>query len=286
MKRKIKRLVEGELNRDGNVKVLNVLTRDTMHDADPLLLLDAFDSTDPEDYKGGFPMHPHRGIETISYVTSGSMVHADSLGHKDECKAGGVQWMTAGSGILHEEMMPPTEHLYGVQLWLNLKKSEKWATPAYWNIKSETIPEVEFKGGRLRVLAGEYQGTAGFASPHQPVRYYDVRLDAGASLTLDMETKDAATLFALQGDVHVVGEGSDENETLPHFHAAILTEGDQLALTNPTGQETATLVFISERIDEPIAWRPGPIVMNTEEELDEAYREVEEGTFIKEKMEQ
>lgn len=132
MIRKIKRVVRGKAGVDGaGVHLTHVLSRHTMHDTDPLLLLDAFDATDPADYVAGFPMHPHRGIETISYVVEGTMVHRDSLGNEDAVTGGGIQWMTAGSGILHEEKLPPVERLFGVQLWLNMKKEDKFAPPAY-----------------------------------------------------------------------------------------------------------------------------------------------------------
>ena len=186
--------------------------------------------------------------------------------------------MTAGSGILHEEMMPAVPHLYGVQLWLNLAKKDKMAPPDYVHIASESIPEVSLDQGKLRVLAGSYDGQQGFQSHYQPVQYYDLQLDPQGTFTLPVQSGDSITLFALRGAVQV------ENETLPHFHAAALTQGDQIHFANPSEESISVLVFMSERIDEPIAWRPGPIVMNTEEELDIAYREVEEGTFLKDNM--
>ncbi len=273
--RKLEKIFPPEKAADGKVTLYHVLSRHSMKNTDPLLLLDAFDSYDPEEYKHGFKMHPHRGIETISYVVSGSMVHKDSLGNEDEVTAGGVQWMTAGSGILHEEMMPSTKWLYGVQLWLNMSAEDKWSDPAYVAIASDEIQEEKFTGGYLRLLAGKYKNLTGYISKHQPVNYYDVHLEAGGSFSLDLDENSSLTLFSLGGEVEINGE------ILPYFHAASTTTGSNIEIVNKTDKETSTLFFISERIDEPIAWRPGPIVMNTDEELDQAYREIEEGNFLR-----
>ncbi|MDD7463752.1 MAG: pirin family protein [Anaerococcus sp.] len=279
--RKLKRIVKGEAGVDGaGVHLIHVLSRHTMEDSDPLLLLDAFDSTDYDQYKAGFPMHPHRGIETISYVYQGTMVHKDSLGNEDAVNSGGVQWMTSGSGIFHEEMMPEVPRLFGVQLWLNLPKKYKWVKPEYKAINSDQIEEIDFDGGYLRLLAGSYKDHTGFKSKYCPVSYYDIHIKPGQKFSLDLEENDSLTLFSLIGEVYVAGE------KLPNFNAG-LTElgGKELLLENKSDQEISVLAFISKRIDEPIAWTPGPIVMNTQEELDQAYKEVEEGNFIKDDIE-
>ena len=276
MIRKMKRVVRGEAGVDGaGVHLTHVLSRHTMHDTDPLLLLDAFDATDPEKYVAGFPMHPHRGIETISYVMEGTMVHRDSLGNEDAVNGGGIQWMTAGSGILHEEKLPPVKRLFGVQLWLNMKKEDKFAPPAYVAVPSESIPEIPFDGGYVRLLAGRYNGEKGHLSEHIPVDYYDVHIAPGAVFETEVSEKVNATLFAL------VGSPTVEGEALAHFDAAILGEGEKIRIANDTDEEIAVLLFMAEPIEEPIAWWPGPIVMNTEEELEEAYDEIKAGTFIK-----
>lgn len=277
MNRKIKRIEKGKKGVDGaGVHLTNVLSRETMYDTDPLLLLDAFDTTDYELYKPGFPMHPHRGIETISYVYEGTMVHKDSLGNEDAVDSGGVQWMTSGSGIFHEEMLPERPRLFGVQLWLNLSKKNKWVKPEYKAISSEEIEEIKFDGGYVRLLAGNYKEHEGYQSKHVPVTYLDVHIDPDSKFELDVKDDDSITLFALIGEAYV------ESEKIPHFTAGI-TElgGDKLLIENKSKEEVSVLVFISRRFDEEIAWTPGPIVMNTQEELDTAYREVKEGTFIK-----
>lgn len=276
MIRKIKRVVRGEAGVDGaGVHLTHVLSRHTMHDTDPLLLLDAFDATDPADYVAGFPMHPHRGIETISYVVEGSMVHRDSLGNEDAVTDGGIQWMTAGGGILHEEKLPPVKRLFGVQLWLNMKKEDKFAPPAYLAIEKDSIPEIPFDGGYVRLLAGSYEGREGHLSDYVPVNYYDVHIEPGGTFQTKVSEGANITLFAL------VGSPTVEGERVAHFDAAILGEGDEIRIANDTEEEIAVLVFMAEPIDEPIAWWPGPIVMNTEEELKEAYDEIKAGTFIK-----
>ncbi|MDY3118242.1 MAG: pirin family protein [Peptoniphilus sp.] len=278
MIRTIQRMVHGEAGVDGaGVHLKHVLNHSTVKDADPLLLLDAFDSKDPEDYVAGFPMHPHRGIETISYVVEGTMVHRDSLGNEDAVSDGGVQWMTAGSGIFHEEMIPPADHLFGVQLWLNLKKKDKFAPPAYVAIPSEDIQDIPFDGGYLRLLAGRYEGHEGHLSAYQPLDYYDVHIEPGKQFRTKVDNKASATLFALLGSPTVQGEA------VTPFEAAILTEGDEIVIDNDTDEVISVLVFISEPVEEPVAWW-GPIVMNTEKELEEAFEEMRKGTFVKEEI--
>ncbi|NVF12295.1 pirin family protein [Anaerococcus sp. AGMB00486] len=275
--RKIIDIVKPEKGIDGaGVHLYHVLSRETMLDTDPLLLLDAFDSTDPKQYEAGFPLHPHRGIETISYVYKGTMVHKDSLGNEDAVNDGEVQWMTAGSGIFHEEMMPPVEKLYGVQLWLNLKSDDKFTVPEYFAISKDKIEEIKFDNGYLRLLAGNYKDHQGFISKHQPVNYYDIHINPNSPFELDLEDDDSITLFALIGNF-TVGD-----KTVEKFHAGLVErKGEKILIENKTDKEIAVLAFISKRIDEPIAWTPGPIVMNTQEELDKAYEEVRNGTFIK-----
>lgn len=281
MNRKLKRVVEGEKGVDGaGVHLMHVLSRHTMEDTDPLLLLDAFDATDPTKYEAGFPMHPHRGLETISYVYNGTMVHKDSLGNEDAINDGEVQWMTAGSGIFHEEKLPPRPRLLGVQIWLNLSKEDKWVNPEYYSINKEEIEEISFDGGYLRLLAGKYLDHEGFKSKNQPVNYYDIHISPKEKFEIEVESDDSITLFSLIGEAYV------EGEKIPNFNAGILNmDGNKVIIENKSDEEVAILFFSSKRLDEPIAWTPGPIVMNTQEELDIAYKEVEDGNFIKDEIE-
>lgn len=278
MNRKLKEVVIGRPGIDGaGVSLVHVLSRRTLKDADPLLLLDAFRSDNPDDYTAGFPMHPHRGIETISYVYKGTMVHKDSLGNEDAVNDGGVQWMTAGSGIFHEEMIPERPYLLGVQLWLNLKAEDKMVDPAYYNISD--IEEIPFDGGYVRLLAGSYKEHKGFQSKYQPVTYLDVHLNSGASFEIDLEEDDSVTLFSLIGESYV------EGELISNFACGLVEDkGGKLVIENRSQEEAAILFFSSKRIDEPVAWPPGPIVMNSQEEIDQAHRDIKEGTFLRKKI--
>ena len=177
MERKISQQVRGYRTKDGaGVNLVRVLGNQTVEEYDPILMLDSFDSTNPDDYTAGFPMHPHRGIETISYVYRGQMTHRDSLGNEDTIGDGEVQWMTAGSGILHEEKLPASERMLGVQLWLNLPAKDKMTAPAYRSIKNSEIEEIEIENGKLRLLAGEYNGRKGYSGKYLPLDYYDIHL--------------------------------------------------------------------------------------------------------------
>ncbi len=168
MERKISQQVRGYRTTDGaGVSLVRVLGNQTVQAYDPILMLDSFDSTNPDDYTAGFPLHPHRGIETISYVYRGYMTHKDSLGNEDTIGDGEVQWMTAGSGIMHEEKLPAAERLLGVQLWLNLPAKDKMAPPAYHSIKNADIEDIDFNWGKLRLLAGEFEGKVCFGEIDQ-----------------------------------------------------------------------------------------------------------------------
>lgn len=278
MKRKVKTTVKGFRAIDGaGVSLVRVLGRDTVEEFDPILMLDSFDSINPEDYIAGFPMHPHRGIETISYVSSGKMMHRDSLGNEDTVSSGEVQWMNSGSGILHEERIPEVDRLLGVQLWLNLPKDDKMSKPSYNSIKKEDIKEVEIDGGKIRLLAGDYKDVSGYRGKHLPLNYYDIHLDEGAEIILNMDANESVMLFTLLGDVYVEGELVEEKT------AVKLTEGDSVYIKN--GDEKAQVLYISSKaLNEPISW-DGPIVMNSKEEIKEALDELNKDIFIKEKLE-
>jgi redox-sensitive bicupin YhaK (pirin superfamily) len=271
--------VTGYRTQDGaGVSLVRVLGNRTADAFDPFLMLDSFDSTNPADYVAGFPMHPHRGIETISYVYRGTMVHRDSLGHAKSISDGGVQWMTAGSGILHEEMIPEADRLLGVQLWLNLPAADKMVAPAYHGIESSDIPEVALGGKSLvRVLAGSYGEARGFQSQQLPLDYYDVQLEPGASVSVPVGTDRSVMAFTLMGQAQVCGASIAEKT------AVRLADGDTVTIENRGAVRTQTLLMSSRRLDEPVAWG-GPIVMNTREELSDAFRELEAGTFLKEEI--
>lgn len=278
MDRKIIKTVQGYRTRDGaGVSLVRVLGKDTIEDFDPILMLDSFDSTNPEDYIKGFPMHPHRGIETISYLYKGKMIHMDTLGNEDAITSGEVQWMNSGSGIEHEEMIPESDRLLGVQLWLNLPSSEKMSKPSYHRIKFEDIKELDIEGGKLRLLAGQYGEHHGYKGEHLPFNYYDIHLDKGAVFENSTENDESIMLFTLVGDIEVAGEVVKEKT------AAKLSDGDSVRIKSLT--DGAQVLYISsKKLDEPVAW-VGPIVMNTHKEIQQAYIDLRNGDFIKEKIE-
>ncbi len=277
MERKVKLKVQGFRTQDGaGVRLVRVLGNETVKQYDPILMLDSFDSVNPDDYTAGFPMHPHRGIETISYVYRGYMTHRDSLGNEETIGNGEVQWMTAGSGILHEEKLPPSDRLLGVQLWLNLPAKEKMVPPAYHSIKNSMIEEIKLENGMLRLLAGEYEGRKGFMSKYLPLDYYDLHLEQNASVILNTKTDRSVMIFTLLGQIFIGGERIEEKT------AVKLTAGEYVELK--TSDQRAQVLFISSTIlEEPVVWG-GPIVMNTKEELDLAFEDLRRGTFIQNKI--
>jgi len=248
----------------------------TVEEYDPILMLDSFDSTNPDDYTAGFPMHPHRGIETISYVYRGSMTHKDSLGNEDTICDGEVQWMTAGSGIMHEEKLPAAERLLGVQLWLNLPAKDKFAPPAYHSIKSSDIEEIYFEWGMLRLLAGEFEGKKGYMSKYLPLDYYDIHLNPKESVIMNTENERSVMVFTLLGDAYIGGEPVKEKT------AVKLSFGDRVEI-KATDEKAQVLFISSKRLDEPVVWG-GPIVMNTKEELNNAFDDLKKGTFLRDKI--
>jgi redox-sensitive bicupin YhaK (pirin superfamily) len=277
MERTVKKQVTGFRTTDGaGVSLVRVLGHGTTKEFDPILMLDSFDSTNPDDYTAGFPIHPHRGIETISYLYKGKMVHKDTLGNEDAIGDGEVQWMNSGSGILHEEKVPAADRLLGVQLWLNLPAKEKMSKPSYNSIKKDQIKEVQINGGKIRVLAGSYEGVQGYKGEHLPLDYYDIHLEKDSSITINTENDASVMLFTLAGQVYV------GDELIKEKTAAKLTEGDSVHIK--TGDEKAQVLFVkSTALNEEIAWA-GPIVMNTQEEIQQAYDDLRNDNFIKEKI--
>ncbi|ASM36180.1 pirin family protein [Campylobacter sputorum] len=277
MKREVKKAVKGYNTIDGNgVHLVRVLGNKTYDDFDPILMLDSFDTKNYDNYKGGFPLHPHRGIETISYIYQGAMEHGDSLGNKDMISDGEVQWMCAGSGIMHEEILPKSDRMLGVQLWLNLPKNNKMTTPNYKAIKNSEIKEIDIKGGKIRLLAGKFGSQSGYLSKHLPLDYYDIHLKSGESFSLDVENNASIMLFTLIGEIEI------SNQIYTEKTAIKLSNGNKVEFSAKT--DTQVLFISSISLDEQIAWG-GPIVMNTKEELYEAFRDLDNNTFVKEKIE-
>jgi hypothetical protein len=250
---------------------------------DPFLLLDDFRSDSPEEYLRGFPSHPHRGIETITYVWTGDVEHEDSLGNRGVISAGDVQWMTAGSGIIHQEMPKGDQvgRMHGFQLWANLPASHKMMDPRYRGVLAADIPEVvDASGAKIRVIAGIVAGVAG------PVRdvvtapeYLDVTLPAGASYSHTTPRGHTAFAYVVGGHGAFGDPSGGAAESIGDQHLVLFGDGD--LLTARAGGDSVRFLLISGRpIREPVAWH-GPIVMNTREELRIAYEELRLGTFIK-----
>lgn len=272
--RQVIQQVKGVPAKDGaGVSLVRVLGHDTIYDFDPFLMLDSFDSSNPDDYVAGFPEHPHRGIETISFIAKGQMTHRDHLGNRQSIGEGEAQWLTAGSGVFHSEF-PSGERLLGLQLWLNMPAKDKLkAPPAYHGILTTEIPTFNLPGARLRLLTGEFQGKRGWQGKYLPLDYYDVHIDANTQIELPAKPQNTVVIFTLQGEVSVGGTRLSEKT------AARLSEGDIVQIA--TADHQAQVMFMSAPpTKEPIAWY-GPIVMNHEQELRTAISELNDGTFIK-----
>jgi hypothetical protein len=265
------------------VRLKRSIATPTLDHLDPFFLFDHFGSENADDYIAGFPLHPHRGIETVTYMLDGSVAHRDSLGNSGVIGAGDVQWMTAGSGILHEEMPKAgPRRLDGFQLWVNLPAKLKMTRPRYQDVPARTIPEVERAGGaRMRVVAGEVDGVFGavrdiFAGP----TYLDVALAAGGRLEQPVPRGHTALLYVFQGEV-VVGGATRARGAAPVGapRLVVLGDGDVVRVHAPTGPARFLLVS-AQPLGEP-AVRYGPFVMNTREEIAQALQELRAGTFIK-----
>ena len=278
MKRAVKKVVTGSVQYDGaGVKLVRVIGNATVYDFDPFLMLDAFDSRDPEDYIKGFPWHPHRGIETVTYLIQGDIEHGDSIGNSGSILDGGCQWMTAGRGILHQEMPQPADRMLGVQLWLNLPKKDKMTHPQYRDIRGDMVPLIQKKGGEVRVISGVYDGKEGATrGDYVEMTFLDVKLEPGAVWELPVNTEDTVFLYLVEGNA-IVGEG--ESTLRENRSALLLTEGEEV-LVEAGKEGVRFLLFAGAPLREPIAWG-GPIVMNTREELNQAFEEIRNGTFIK-----
>lgn len=266
---------------------------------DPFLLLDDFRNEDPEDYEAGFPWHPHRGIETITYVLAGEVNHGDSLGNSGKLGAGDVQWMTAGSGILHQEMPQGDARgrMHGFQLWANLPSSMKMTSPRYQDIGAGEIPEVtDDDGTKVRIICGSFWGKRG---PVEGVaadpRYLDIFVPPGKRKTLPVETNRHAFAYVFEGDgsfrdasgpqpvrTDRVGlPGGETYEMIGNRSLVLFGNGDEV--TVQAGKAGVRFLLVSgQPLEEPVAWR-GPIVMNTRQELAQAFAELQDGTFIKQR---
>lgn len=275
--RGIERLVEGVATSDGaGVKLTRVLTGKLQHRLDPFLMLDAFGSDNPDDYIAGFPDHPHRGFETVTYMLTGRMRHRDSAGHEGLLQNGGVQWMIAGRGVIHSEI-PEQEHgvMEGFQLWLNLPAQNKMREPWYRDFTSEEIPEyVTPAGVTVRVIAGESNGVAGAVTREttEPL-YLDIHLPAGSEFSTALPATHNAFLYVYRGAV-TVGDTQVESRRMGILDNAAEADGVTISAT-----EDARLILVAGKpLNEAIV-QYGPFVMNTPEEIQRALQDFSSGSF-------
>jgi quercetin 2,3-dioxygenase len=273
--RKVAKVVRGQRSSDGaGVRLTRVIGGRALPDLDPFLLFDEFGSDEASDYIGGFPDHPHRGFETVTYMLAGRMRHGDNKGNTGLLGPGSVQWMTAGRGIVHSEMPEQEEGLmHGFQLWVNLPAKDKMTAPRYQDIAPEKIPEVDAGNGvRVRVIAGRFANVSGPVSAvaTDPM-YLDVALPAGESVDVPVPEGDSAFAYVFEGAATIGGEQVARGEL------AVLGNGERVALA--AGPEGARLVLIAGRpLNEPIA-KYGPFVMNTNDEIRQAVSDYQSGRF-------
>lgn len=275
MNRTISQMINGSPGRDGaGVNLTRMFGYHNVKLFDPFLMMDYFDSKNSADYVKGFPWHPHRGIETVTYLISGKIEHEDSLGNKGVIQDGDCQWMTAGSGILHQEMPQPSPHMHGIQLWVNLPSTEKMTAPKYRDFLNRQMPVLKGDGYEAHIIAGSLEGREGLLEGMsvEPL-FFDLSLDSMRSYVLPVQNGRNGFVFCVEG------QGMIENEVFEKASIALLSDGDQLEII--AGKAGCRVFVVAGKpLSEPIAWG-GPIVMNTREELNLAFMELEKGTFIK-----
>ncbi|SMC26571.1 hypothetical protein SAMN02745134_02887 [Clostridium acidisoli DSM 12555] len=266
------KVIEGEKVKDGAGVVLNrMIGIEKLQDIDPFLLLDEFRSDNKDDYISGFPMHPHRGFETITYMVKGSFTHRDSRGNEGNLNAGEVQWMTAGKGIIHEEM-PAMENgqLWGYQLWVNLPSKLKMIEPKYRHLTNEDMPIINGDGISVKIISGRYGEIKGPIELYFPVEYFDVGLKGG---TFEKELKGTNIIYVHSGKVKIY---SDEEIEVEKGNMCIITEQEKVKIT---GEDGGFLFMSADPINEPVA-RYGPFVMNNMDEIIKAVDDFNEGKLV------
>jgi quercetin 2,3-dioxygenase len=285
-RRKCTQIVRGQNAIDGaGVRLRRVLGLNTVKDFDPFLMLDGFDSTDPKDYIRGFPWHPHRGIETVTYLLQGEIEHGDSLGNRGFIRDLQCQWMTAGSGIIHQEMPKASERMLGCQLWVNLPKKNKMTQPAYRDIQQQNVSVVQEKTATVRVLSGNYHDHIGAVKgDHVKVQYLDIALEPGTDWRYHETSNDQTLfLFLIEGTLAADDGLADFEDKACAFLMTATSSGNSdydEVLVRAGAKGARFFLLAAKPLKEPVAWG-GPIVMNTEKELDEAFRELDNNTFIK-----
>lgn len=281
--RKVVQIIEPQTVMEGaGVRLKRSIATATLDHLDPFLLFDHFGTDNPDDYIKGFPIHPHRGIETVTYMINGHVNHKDSIGNSGSIGSGDIQWMTAGGGIMHEEMPQPAQgEMVGFQLWVNLPARLKMTKPRYQDIISNQIPEVTREDGvKIRVIAGEVDGVRGaiseiFADP----AYLDVSIPAEGSFSHPVEKEHTAFAYVFEGRGFF---GTDENaqqSSVSQPGLVVLGDGDYIQ-AGAANEPVRFLLISGKPLNEPIA-RYGPFVMNTQEEIQQALKDLKDGTFVR-----
>ena len=276
MNRSVINIIDGVQTSDGaGVKLRRIIGGPHLNMLDPFLLFDEFGSDNPDDYIAGFPPHPHRGFETITYMLNGKFRHKDSAGNEGLLSDGSVQWMTAGSGVIHSEMPEKTEGLArGFQLWLNLPKKLKMIDPSYSDIPSENIPEVDIGNGRVRVISGTYNNVTGPGEPHTGVLYFDVKLNQSESIEIPIDDFWNTFIYVYSGQACV------EDHNISQGQLAMFSQKGLLRFCSSESSGLQCIVVSGEPINEPVA-RGGPFVMNTKAEVLQAFNDYQKGVLVK-----
>ncbi|MCK5901780.1 MAG: pirin family protein [Cocleimonas sp.] len=277
MKRTIKKIITGEKTSDGKgVQLTRLIGSSALDMLDPFLLMDAFGSDKPQDYIGGFPPHPHRGFETVTYLFAGKMRHKDSVGNSGIIETGGVQWMRAGKGIIHSEMPEQEEGvLFGVQLWVNLPTTHKMSEPHYQEVNKTGIPK-EIRGGDcfLKVIAGKTKNGTQGAMSHDLIDplYWDIHFSQHATFSDKIPAGHNAFIYVIEGEITVYGESVTKNQL------AVLSDGHHIEIKSASSARF--LLIAGKPLNEPVS-RSGPFVMNTDEEIQQAFADYESGKLAK-----
>lgn len=276
-RRKVDRLYAPQATSDGaGVKINRVIATRVLDYLDPFLLLDHFGSDNPDDYIAGFPLHPHRGIETVTYMLKGSVTHRDSMGNEGTIHSGDIQWMTAGGGIMHEEMPHASaDGMAGFQLWVNLPAKLKMTKPRYQEVAAKDIPIVEKDGAKILVIAGEVERVKGAVSEiYAEPSYLDVTLDPQRIFTHAIPHGHTAFAYLFAGSATF----DDGSEVIDSPMLVVFHDGDYVNIQ--AGEQAARFILVSGKpLNEPVA-RYGPFVMNTREEIEQAIRDLQSGTFV------
>ena len=281
--RKVIQIIKPQTVMEGaGVRLKRSIATATLDHLDPFLLFDHFGTDNPDDYIKGFPMHPHRGIETVTYMINGHVNHKDSIGNSGSIGSGDIQWMTAGGGIMHEEMpQPAQEEMIGFQLWVNLPARLKMTKPRYQDIISNQIPEVTREDGvKIRVIAGEVDGVRGaiseiFADP----AYLDVSIPAEGSFSHPVEKEHTAFAYVFEGRGFFETDKNAQQSSISQPGLVVLGDGDYIRV-GAANEPVRFLLISGKPLNEPIA-RYGPFVMNTQEEIQQALKDLKNGTFVR-----